>query len=87
MAAHDAVVRRLAATVASNAYRAGPGRRRVRRPGLPEDLASHYLSEVDPSCVLDGRERQSRATAAWRRDVALQALAEYKATVIRDSTP
>lgn len=79
MASPDETVRKLAATIASNAYRANPTRSRTRPASLPADLVERYVREVDPTGSLPPRERLSRATAAWRRDLALLALEVYKA--------
>ncbi len=89
MAARDAETRRLAATVASNTYRADPeGRRRVDRADrmldeVPSELQERYASEVDPESALDPRERAKRARAAYRRDQALDALAALRRVEMR----
>lgn len=75
MASNDSTVRRLAATVASNTYRAFPDRPRRRAAGVvPDHLREAYSHEVDPNRQLDEVERLKRASAAWRRDVALHLL-------------
>lgn len=76
MAAADKIVRRLAATVASNSYRAHPdaGSARRRPTAVPAELVDGYVAEVDPHGLLDDRERMKRVRAAYRRDVARREL-------------
>ncbi|HVX69987.1 MAG TPA: hypothetical protein VHA79_09880 [Mycobacteriales bacterium] len=81
MAAADQVRRRLAATIASNSYRAHPEMRsdRRRETEVPEALLDAYVAEVDPRRRLDPSERMQRVRAAYRRDVAKRQLEALRA--------
>jgi hypothetical protein len=80
VAAADEVVRQLAATVASNEFRAHPDRPSPRRiqVEVPGRLVCLYAAEVDPRGVLVAAERAKRIRAAYRRDMALRALEERR---------
>lgn len=83
MAAKDETTRRLAATVASNTYRAFPERAAERRKAahVPVALRDEYESEVDPHGALTADVRRRRAVAAWRRDQAQRALDAHTAAL------
>ena len=81
MAAKDPTARRLAATIASNAYRANPDRRSARRRefAVPADVVPRYEAEVDPTHSLAAAERAKRIAAAFRRDQAKRMLDAHNA--------
>jgi hypothetical protein len=86
VAATDQIMRRLAATVASNSYRAHPETRTSPRsaPKVPSALVADYLAEVDPTGVLDRAEQAKRVTAAYRRDLARRELDRRRAFLSQD---